>query len=1284
MAFAVLLALVMSMMPVTASADTLIAVPVVSYTVSEPRTTYSGLQYQTYVVTGDPSNGYVLILGHENAEITSLQIPDTIEGYPVQEIQEYAFYGYENLTSLKLSKNTKTIGEAAFHYCTALTSVTLPEGMKKLRNDVFGGCHSLAQVTLPSTLESIGYEAFHNCYALREISLPQSLTEIGGRAFADCRALTELNIPASVKSVGNNVVSGCDSLTALTVAPGNAHVRMENGLLIAGTSVVWVDPSISGACVVPQGVTAIADEVFFGCTGLTEITLPEGLETIGYAAFSGCTSLKAINLPTTLTALEAQAFSDCTALEAIYLPEGLETLSYAAFKNCSSLTDISLPASLTKIDGAAFYGCTALQEIRLPEGLTSLGSAVFQGCVSLETVNIPNQIKAISESLFQDCAALKAVELPDSVTSIDLNSFAGCTSLDEVTFPAALTFLGGYAFEGCTGLTELHIPTTLGTIGSGAFAGCTGLMELHIPTTLETIGSGAFAGCTGVTQLTVEAGHPTYTAENGILYQDNGATIHTVLASKTGKFTVGADVTRIMSSAFSGCSDLTEIVLPDTMTEIESNVFENCTALSVLNLPDGLTQLGYGAFLNCDSLTTVEIPAGVTSVPSGCFASCDKLTAFTVAPGNTVYEARNGILYDLATGTLVMVPSGVSGRFYTPSGVTALADSALSGCNRLTDVILSDDVVTVGLGAFSGCDALASIDWSASSAEIPWFALNGCENLQKIIIPSSVTSISYNATAGCNSLQDIYYEGTAEQWAEVTVDSSNTAVLNATVHFWCSADNENHSYVRSFFDPTCTEDGYCVDTCTICGYTITVDYVSELVYKAKSAASPALHAPGTKYNAEFMANQVISMYRKNDTTGADFLTVPADEFEAELHARFVVSTEQLNQIRNYAEIAEKYHATYLVYDAEARTYTIDNRGGMGGWYLGREYMGLVDHGETFDVYYGDVDAQYLSQVLPEGVNAYEYWNAHFDPVTQTLEYQGHIYEMDPEGTPYTILSVGLTGKFATVEWYGDRIRIISVTEYGEGELPDRFDDPDGKALGHEFGPWTVSRQATCAEQGQLVRTCSRCQTQETQYFDPLKHVYMNGNCVHCGEEGESQLTGKPFDDVSESDYFYQPILWAAGNNIAAGTGGGKFFPSLACTRAQVVTFLWRAMGKPQPEEVATGFSDVSESNVYLDAISWAVENGITSGTSATTFSPNATCTRVQMVTFLWRVMGKPQPTSTYNPFTDVSESDYFYIPVLWAIENGITAGTSATTFSPNAPCTRGQVVTFLYRAFSDQ
>ncbi|MBR3416692.1 MAG: S-layer homology domain-containing protein [Clostridia bacterium] len=170
-----------------------------------------------------------------------------------------------------------------------------------------------------------------------------------------------------------------------------------------------------------------------------------------------------------------------------------------------------------------------------------------------------------------------------------------------------------------------------------------------------------------------------------------------------------------------------------------------------------------------------------------------------------------------------------------------------------------------------------------------------------------------------------------------------------------------------------------------------------------------------------------------------------------------------------------------------------------------------------------------------------------------------------------------------------------------------------------------------------------------------------------------------FTDVREGEYYYDAVAWAVANGITTGTSATTFSPDDGCTRGQVVTFLWRSAGQPEPASAKNPFKDVPASEYYYKAVLWAVEKGITNGTDATHFSPEDTCTRAQIVTFLYRWQGQPKPTTTSNPFKDVKSGEYFYNAVLWAVEKGITTGTDKTHFSPEDTCTRAQVVTFMFR-----
>ena len=169
-----------------------------------------------------------------------------------------------------------------------------------------------------------------------------------------------------------------------------------------------------------------------------------------------------------------------------------------------------------------------------------------------------------------------------------------------------------------------------------------------------------------------------------------------------------------------------------------------------------------------------------------------------------------------------------------------------------------------------------------------------------------------------------------------------------------------------------------------------------------------------------------------------------------------------------------------------------------------------------------------------------------------------------------------------------------------------------------------------------------------------------------------------FVDAPASSYFYEAVMWAVENGVATGISASRFDPDGVCTRAQAVAFLWRAAGSPEPEPRTMPFTDVPVGSYYYDAVLWAVENGITKGTSDTTFSPNDTCTRAQIVSFLWRSEKTPVASSR-NPFTDVKPGAYYLDAVLWVVESGITKGTTAMKFSPDADCTRAQIVTFLWR-----
>ncbi|MBP3485039.1 MAG: S-layer homology domain-containing protein [Oscillospiraceae bacterium] len=246
-------------------------------------------------------------------------------------------------------------------------------------------------------------------------------------------------------------------------------------------------------------------------------------------------------------------------------------------------------------------------------------------------------------------------------------------------------------------------------------------------------------------------------------------------------------------------------------------------------------------------------------------------------------------------------------------------------------------------------------------------------------------------------------------------------------------------------------------------------------------------------------------------------------------------------------------------------------------------------------------------------------------------------------------------------------------------------DECGEAYG-DFGKHrydAVVTPPTCTEKGYTTHTCSGCNDSYVDSYTPAAgHKINKGRCENC-----KQNFPNPFVDVESGSVYYEHVLWAYyyDPQITAGTDATHFSPSAPCTRGQVVTFLWRAAGRPQPTSTSISFSDVMNSGAcqpYYTAILWAAENGITTGYSDGTFRPHAQVKRAEFVTFLWRYYGQPSPSSLDNPFVDVSPSSVFYKAILWAAEEGITQGYGNNDFQPNRICSRWQVVTFLHRAIS--
>ena len=217
----------------------------------------------------------------------------------------------------------------------------------------------------------------------------------------------------------------------------------------------------------------LGDYAFYGCSGLTSLTIPSSVTSIGTAAFYGCWKL------TRLT-----------------IPSGVTSIGYSAFRGCSGLTNLTIPSGVTWIDSEAFRGCSGLTSLTIHSGVTSIGNYAFTGCSGLTSLTLPSGVTSIGDYAFQDCRGLTSLTIPSGVTSIGNQAFYDCSGLTSLTIPSGVTSIGNYAFHGCSGLTSLTIPSGVTSIGKWAFYGCSGLTSIYVyPENLPELGIDIFNRC---------------------------------------------------------------------------------------------------------------------------------------------------------------------------------------------------------------------------------------------------------------------------------------------------------------------------------------------------------------------------------------------------------------------------------------------------------------------------------------------------------------------------------------------------------------------------------------------------------------------------------------------------------------------------------------------------------------------------------------------------------------------------------------------------------------------
>ena len=749
--------------------------------------------------------------------LTSLTIPNSVRG-----IRDRAFADCSGLTSVTIPNSVTSIGSSAFSGCSGLTSVIIPNSVASIDSYTFYGCSGLTSVTIPNSVTGIYTNAFRGCSKLTSVTIPNSVTSIGYGAFANCSGLNSVTIPNSVMSIatGENdfAVSAfyeCPDLTSVTID--------SNSILQRGSSLRIIFGEQVKNYIIGNSVTSIGGYAFERCSGLTSITIPNSVTSIGDFAFLDCSSLTSVTIPNSVTNIGRSVFEHCSSLTSVTIPNSVTSIGLDAFRGCSGLNSVTIPNSVTIIDNFAFYNCTGLTSITIPNSVISIGSSAFSGCSGLTSINITSGVTSIGDGAFSSCSKLTSVTIPNSVTNIGIYAFYDCSSLTSVTIPNSVTSIGDYTFFSCSGLASVAIPNSVTSIGSNAFRDCSHLTSVAIPNSVTSIGESAFNGCSSLTNVTVEMKIPVKIGSNTFTNRKN-ATLNVPIGCKAAYEAANywKEFKEIIEPASGECGDnLTWTYLEDTKTltitgsgymtdytsssipwskyrdEIQNLIinegvksigeyaFSGCTGLTSVTLPNSVTSIGKDAFQSCTDLTSVIIGNSVNNIGKNAFFNCYSLASISVASGNTTYDSRDNCNAIIKTASNTLI-SGCKNTIISNS-ITSIGDNAFTYCFGLTSVTIPSSVTSIGQSAFFACTGLTSVTIPNSVTSIGSGAFGSCSGLLSVIIPNSVKSIGGQAFDGCENLTSVNIQDIIA-WCNINFGNYGANPLSSAHHLYLNGE----------------------------------------------------------------------------------------------------------------------------------------------------------------------------------------------------------------------------------------------------------------------------------------------------------------------------------------------------------------------------------------------------------------------------------------------------------------------------------------------------------------
>ena len=1231
----------------------------------------------------------------------------------------------------ELEKSSEeSVAAVSDYYSPRITRVVFAEG-----SDVtYIGAHafrstSIRSIVIPDSVKSIGAYAFIMCRQLKEIKandisdraffvdndvLYENYTENGQsgialRFFPLAKWTGAYEIKDGVTALGSNSMQMAE-FTRVTIP---ASVRSIGSFAFNSSAIESV--TFNG---VPSFGTEFEDNAlpgagaFSNCENLTTINnFPQNVAKLPNALFSGDVSLTEFTIPDSVTEIGNTVFTN-TRITAITIPAGVTTIGSGVFSTSASAvgedavrTKIAVTfaegSKLASIGSGCFAGLdsyTATFEPADKEAYSVFAQAGYQ--VTLDGLTLPtsedfefgwvDETSVVISGLTEAGKNQPDITIPDTVTvaeqSYDVvgigdSVFAGTagddtqanTTLKSVKLGANIESIGGRAFKYCTGLTTVDFSsaTKLARIGDNAFYDAKSVIawDLSACTVLTTVEDSAFRY--GFSKTTTIKLPGNITSWGKYVIDSPSVVVYAAKDSDTFK-------------------TLTEVLEKDNDSFILA--LENGNFAYQYVYKDGvpsITIVGFASGVTDEQKKTVDIPddidgVPVTAVAKKAFFTQRGIEEITIGANVSVIEEKafswnDGVHANITLKKVTFkpgVPVTIGDRafqkyssefttFDAGNREITLCNNVFLGSSALT-LINIPNVKSLGKGVFYGhentagtliingeaaCDSLTFKNSTGGGAvadslkEATIYAVGDASKVKSEVkalgkIGSNILCLTdggvIDVTQDKDATTGLYtpvYNGDGKVF-EGWYDSNNQKLMTKASHGTYTAKWLDSAYTVA---PTEVKLSYTYGDETLTAGTVTVE-------ASDTVASPDFTATtsSTYFTVTKNENMTFSVTPTSGLDAGEYEgTIVVTTGDSATHTVSVTLTVAKKSIPIPSKDNTKYtytgeNQTYQVEAKEAYTVTGNVKKDAGEYTV---TIKLNDKDNT--VWAGKDNAEDLEYAFVIDKAAQD------APAAPTLK--------DRSYTSITLNEVAANDNGATAEYSMD----------GENWQPSPT-----------FTGLTSGTTYTF-----YVRYAATDNYNASPASDAVKFTTRHHSSPSTPVTPDPEPTpddSSKFADVPANAYFADAVKWAVDKGITNGLSDTMFGPYESCTRAQIVTFLWRAAGSPEPK-AASSFTDVPASAYYAKAVAWAVENGITNGMTETTFAPNATCTRGQSVTFLYRVL-KGTASGSVN-FTDVPANAFYTDAVNWAVANNVTNGTSNTTFSPNADCTRAEIVTFLYRAY---